>query len=75
MVIHGPKNAPYDLDLGPIPLSDWYHKEYFNIVATEVMSDGAPPASDNNLIASKGDFNCIYSNNCGTSLRPFEFSR
>lgn len=68
MIIHGPKNAPYDLDLGPVTLSDWYHKEYFEIVKTEVMADGPPPASDNNLIASKGDLNCIDSNNCGLDL-------
>lgn len=68
MVIHGPKNAPYDLDLGPVPVSDWYHKEYFNIVKTEVMADGPPPASDNNLIASKASPDCIHSENCEMSL-------
>lgn len=26
MVIHGPTSAPYDVDLGPIVLQDWYRK-------------------------------------------------
>ena len=29
MVIYGPLNANYDVDVGPIMLSDWYHKDYF----------------------------------------------
>lgn len=37
MIIHGPKNVPYDKDVGPVLLTDWYHDEYFNIVE-QVMS-------------------------------------
>ena len=32
MIIHGPSNAHYDVDLGPVLLSDWYHTEYFELV-------------------------------------------
>lgn len=60
MIIHGPKNVDYDIDLGPVLLSDYYHKEYFDIVE-EVMGTDltkiAPP-SDNNLINGKMNFNC-----------------
>ena len=53
MVIYGPKNAPYDIDLGPVMLSDWYHTEYFKLVE-QTMAPGAPPVtSDNNLINGK----------------------
>ena len=45
MIIHGPKNVPYDKDLGPVFLTDWYHDEYFNIVKN-VMS---APVSCNTL--------------------------
>jgi len=61
MVIHGPSNAKYDIDLGPVFLSDWYHKDYFTIVE-EVMGNGTNanprPASDNNLINGKNNFDC-----------------
>ena len=26
MIIYGPKNANYDIDLGPVFINDWYHK-------------------------------------------------
>jgi hypothetical protein len=29
LIIHGPSNAKYDIDLGPVFLTDWYHTEYF----------------------------------------------
>ena len=32
MIIYGPKNAPYDIDLGPIFLTDYYHTEYFKLI-------------------------------------------
>lgn len=57
-----PKNANYNIDLGPVFLTDYYHREYFDIVQ-EIMAPlnagGNPrPASDNNLINGKGNFNC-----------------
>jgi hypothetical protein len=62
LIVHGPKNADYDIDLGPVFLTDWYHTEYFKIVE-EIMkplkSGGNPkPASDNNLINGKMNFDC-----------------
>lgn len=60
MVIHGPKNVPYDIDLGPVMLSDWYHGDYHEIVKSliEPRSDRPAPTSDNNLINGKMDFDC-----------------
>jgi len=64
MIIHGPKNYDYDIDLGPIILQDHYHKEYFELVQ-ETMTPGSSPGvsigagtSDNNLINGKNNFNC-----------------
>ncbi|APA07098.1 hypothetical protein SS1G_04196 [Sclerotinia sclerotiorum 1980 UF-70] len=61
MIIHGPSNAPYDIDLGPVFLTDYYHKEYFSIVQ-DVMAGGGNgnprPMSDNNLINGKMTFDC-----------------
>ena len=62
MIIHGPSNADYDIDLGPVMLTDWYHDEYFEIVKTVMKpldAGGNPaPPSDNNLINGKMDFDC-----------------
>jgi FtsP/CotA-like multicopper oxidase with cupredoxin domain len=32
MIIHGPKHYEYDADLGPVLLSDLFHREYHDIV-------------------------------------------
>src|SRR5579859_911051 len=64
MIIHGPKNYEYDIDIGPILLQDHYHKEYFELVM-ETMTPGNNPGisigagvSDNNLINGKNNFDC-----------------
>jgi FtsP/CotA-like multicopper oxidase with cupredoxin domain len=83
MIIHGPSNAKYDIDLGPVFLTDWYHEEYFSIVKKVVGNgtDANPhPASDNNLINGKMNFDCSTvavgdttkcSNNAGISKFKF----
>lgn len=62
MIIHGPSNAKYDIDLGPIFLTDHYHREYFDLVKSVLipLSEGGNPApsSDNNLINGKMNFDC-----------------
>jgi hypothetical protein len=50
MVIHGPITADYDVDIGPVMLSDWYHSDYFTLV-NETMQ-GAVPLSNNNLVST-----------------------
>ncbi|KAL2258560.1 hypothetical protein VTK26DRAFT_8091 [Humicola hyalothermophila] len=59
IVVYGPTQAKYDVDLGPIMLSDWYHKEYFDIIE-EILSPNGSAAvlSDNNLINGKMHFDC-----------------
>jgi FtsP/CotA-like multicopper oxidase with cupredoxin domain len=56
IVIHGPKTQDYDVDIGPVILSDWYHKDYFSIV-NDTMN-GAVPLSNNNLINGKMNYPC-----------------
>lgn len=61
MIVHGPvqPEAEYDIDIGPILLSDWYHTEYREIVGQVMESPGGPPPfSDNNLINGKMNYNC-----------------
>ena len=71
MIIHGPKNVRYDMDLGPVVLSDWYHTEYLSLVEEIVSTniDLTRPSSDNNLINGKMDFNCSTAP-AGTQCTP-----
>jgi len=68
MVVYGPSNVDYDIDVGSILLSDYYHRDYFSVVE-QVMQvvpivGGQPnipaiiPLSDNNLINGMNDFDC-----------------
>jgi len=59
IIVHGPTKLPYDIDVGPVMLSDWYHKSYFDIIAKMLAPGGDPKVfSDNNLINGKGTFDC-----------------
>ncbi|KAH7052136.1 multicopper oxidase-domain-containing protein [Macrophomina phaseolina] len=62
LIIYGPKHVPYDVDVGPVILGDYYHRDYF-----DVLEDAASnttdfniyvPWSDNNLINGKNNYNC-----------------
>jgi len=50
--VYGPTQMEYDIDIGPVMLSDWFHVPYFSIVADAVGTDLSviPPTSDNILI-------------------------
>lgn len=60
LIVHGPNHASYDIDLGPVMLSDWYHSTYYAIVENILRPSVFPviPWSDNNLINGKMNFNC-----------------
>ncbi|KAK4990071.1 hypothetical protein LTR66_006892, partial [Elasticomyces elasticus] len=60
MIIYGPSSQSYDIDLGPVMLTDWYHIPYFSIVQDVVGTDlrKLPPTSDSVLINGRNSFNC-----------------
>ncbi|EME89585.1 uncharacterized protein MYCFIDRAFT_185839 [Pseudocercospora fijiensis CIRAD86] len=60
IIVYGPSQLDYDIDIGPIMLSDWYHVPYFSIVSDAVGTDLSqiPPAADSLLINGRGRFNC-----------------
>lgn len=67
IVVYGPSQLPYDIDLGPVMLTDWYHIPYFSVVQDVVGTDLSkiPPTSDGLLINGRGRFDCSepsYSN-------------
>ena len=83
MIIYGPHdNQDYDVDLGPVLINDWYHKDYFTLVE-QVMAPAAdknpPPTSNNNLINGKMNYPCVNATagvkctpNAGVSKFNFE---
>ncbi|KAJ9614470.1 hypothetical protein H2200_002607 [Cladophialophora chaetospira] len=60
ILIHGPQNALYDEDLGPLILSDYFHADYNTLVRDAMSTDFSKinPYSDNNLINGKGFYDC-----------------
>ncbi|KZF20535.1 multicopper oxidase [Xylona heveae TC161] len=80
MIIHGPKIFKYDVDVGPVFLSDYYHRDYFDLVKQVMGNESSPVVfSDNNLINGKMDFNCSTvtdgtpcTNNAGLSKFNFQ---
>ncbi|KIX96559.1 uncharacterized protein Z520_07825 [Fonsecaea multimorphosa CBS 102226] len=60
IIIHGPQNAVYDQDLGPVILSDYFHEEYTTLVADVMSTDLSKimPMADNTLINGKGFYDC-----------------
>ncbi|MCJ1354255.1 MAG: hypothetical protein MMC33_004242 [Icmadophila ericetorum] len=59
LIVHGPTNVPYDIDIGPVILSDHYWHDYYSIVQSiEEPGVVGIPRSDNNLINGKGNANC-----------------
>ncbi|KAF6828313.1 laccase-1 precursor [Colletotrichum plurivorum] len=61
IIIHGPTHVDYDIDLGPVSLSDYYHRDYEGI-AMGAISNGndnaTVPASANHLINGMNSYNC-----------------
>jgi FtsP/CotA-like multicopper oxidase with cupredoxin domain len=60
IIVHGPSHARYDVDLGPVFITDWYHQEYYDIIKGIMGTDRAhwDLFSQSNLINGRGQFNC-----------------
>lgn len=69
MIIHGPTNAQYDIDLGPVSLNDYYHRPQYEILKDVMGTDLSKVrvVSDNNLINGKMNFECPDSTSNTTS--------
>ncbi|KAF8448601.1 multicopper oxidase-domain-containing protein [Kalaharituber pfeilii] len=40
LLIHGPATANYDIDKGPLLITDWYHRDAFEVYHNEVVPGG-----------------------------------
>jgi FtsP/CotA-like multicopper oxidase with cupredoxin domain len=47
IIINGPTTANYDIDLGALPLTDWYHQPMFELLASRPT---VPPTSQTLLV-------------------------
>lgn len=81
LIVHGPKNVPYDVQLGLIMLSDQYRSSYFPMEQSIAAPSLNPPipTGDNNLINGKINFNYSQvpsdhtcTNNAGLSKFRFQ---
>jgi hypothetical protein len=50
IVIYGPATANYDIDLGPLPITDWYYPTVAQIAAKTMHENASPPKADSALI-------------------------
>ncbi|KIX06539.1 uncharacterized protein Z518_04515 [Rhinocladiella mackenziei CBS 650.93] len=62
IVIHGPNDVEYDIDLGPIVVTDWFHDTYDHIVDLVLAPTDTNlpyrPFSDSNLVGGVGQYPC-----------------
>ncbi|EXJ64532.1 hypothetical protein A1O7_00868 [Cladophialophora yegresii CBS 114405] len=76
IVVHGPNDAEYDIDLGPILVTDWFHDSYEDIVSLVMApsASGAPfrPFSDSNLVGGAAQYPCAnVTNGAPCSVVPY----
>lgn len=57
MVVHGPKSTDYDIDIGPVMLSDHFHTYYLDLIEQVYHASEfgpiLPPMATNMLIQGK----------------------
>lgn len=75
IVIHGPTSADYDVDVGPIFLTDWFHTSVWDIwVETQRVLALEQPEAQNGLINGMNPYpGCTASNaKCISGAQRFE---
>lgn len=76
MIIHGPlqAGASYDLDVGPVMISDYGHESYYTILEEILSIPPSFPNVDNNLINGHGAYNCETGSQCSTGAGYARFN-
>lgn len=59
LVIHGPASANYDVDLGPLSITDWYHQDAFSLWYIEKAGTPAPRTPSKLMNGKYGTVNCV----------------
>ncbi|KAJ9608919.1 hypothetical protein H2200_006690 [Cladophialophora chaetospira] len=79
IVIHGPNDAGYDVDVYPIAVQDWFHSSYEDLIALvqAPSTSGTPgpfrPFSDSNLVGGYGQYPCANVTN-GAPCSPGQYA-
>ncbi|KAH8594192.1 extracellular dihydrogeodin oxidase/laccase-like protein [Bisporella sp. PMI_857] len=58
ITIYGPTQIPYDVDLGPVILNDWFHTNSSDFIRKGFSIPAVITFPDNNLINGKMDYDC-----------------
>lgn len=79
MIIHGPIHVPYDHDLGPVLLTDYFHDDYFSLLKKVMGVPAELQYADNNLINGKMNYDCSLAKpgvNCTSNagISKFKFT-
>lgn len=62
IVIHGPATADYDVDVGPVMLTDWFHSNVWEIwEETQRVWALVEPVAENGLINGLNPYSCASS--------------
>ena len=65
IVIHGPTSANYDIDLGPLLITDWYHRDAFSLEYEELGGHPVQGPDSKLMNGIYGNFKCVAgSPNC-----------
>ena len=59
IVIHGPTSANYDIDLGPLLLTDWYHRDAFSLEYEELSGRPVQGPDSKLMNGTYGHFKCL----------------
>ena len=62
-VLHGPTSANYDIDLGPLMITDWFHEDAFSLEYQEFSGrrGGVQSAESKLMNGVHGGFKCLAS--------------
>jgi FtsP/CotA-like multicopper oxidase with cupredoxin domain len=81
-VVHGPSAEQYDVDLGPVFLTEWYHKDYLELADDVVGTNQTlwKPFADNNMINGKMNYDCSLVTDgtpceCNAGVSKFRFTQ
>ncbi|MCJ1402023.1 hypothetical protein MMC11_005242 [Xylographa trunciseda] len=59
VVIHGPTSANYDVDLGPLLITDWYHRDAFSLEFEELDGRAVDSPDSKLMNGLYGHFKCL----------------
>ncbi len=80
LVIHGPTSANWDIDVGPILVSDWVHDTAFTVFNCEAYGEcggslAPPPKADSIVVNGRGHYKQPKDGHVTGTYSTFKFTR